>query len=421
MRISRTVTALAAAGLLAATLRGAAGPAATTPNVCTPSWKLVSAPAGPVTLEPDMIITGAAVDRAGDAWFAASDNFAPSSTLSWAYHWDGHSLSETTTVPQGSYTARSSSTGQPFDGPFTGPVSFDSRNDGWMIGLSRHPDSTLTGGVDNPQYAAHWSGGRWTITPLPVSPDPASFVPNPQGVAAVSPADAWAVGYYYSEAAGVAGALIEHWDGTQWSIVPNPASSQTGTRLAAITALSATDVWAVGEQNAGTSTQVPFTEHWDGTSWTVVPAPPAAAPSRFIAVSADSPSDAWAVGSQLEPGTTNAATSLVEHWNGTEWSVVTGLPDLSSSELLAVYAASPSDVWAPVYGLRTDSDLGTDEFLHWDGSSWTTVPVPGPHEYGVDDEYTGITGTGPDNIWAAGYTINPGNNTTPQIAHLSCG
>jgi hypothetical protein len=424
MRLRRGVTALAAAGLLAATLSGAAAEAATStaagskPGACTPSWKLVSAPAGPFVY-PQMMITGLAVDRAGQAWFPATGPGGEEATQAWAYHWTGHSFGATTTLPEGSYTDRASDSGEPFDGPWAGPVSFDSNSDGWMIGDEYLPDQSL------PEYAAHWSGGRWTIVPLPVSPKPESVTLYTGGVAAVSPSDAWAVGTY-SAGSGLAGALIEHWNGTQWSIFPNPASGQAGAWLTAITALSRTDIWAVGEQSAADGTIKTFTEHWNGQSWTVVPAPAAAAPSRFIAVSADSPTDAWAVGSQLQAGTGNSATALVEHWNGKAWSVVKGLPALGNGELLRVYAASSSDVWATVYAPRADTDLGTDEFLHWNGKSWSTVPVPGPHEYGLDYEYTGIAGTGPGNIWAAGWAIHPqvtisGNPTTPLIAHLTCG
>jgi hypothetical protein len=47
--------------------------------------------------------------------------------------------------------------------------------------------------------------------------------------------------------------------------------------------------------------------------------------------------------------------------------------------------------------------------------------VPGPQEYGTDDEYTGIGGTGPHDIWAAGSSIQPDGAEEPLIAHLSCG
>jgi hypothetical protein len=62
--------------------------------------------------------------------------------------------------------------------------------------------------------------------------------------------------------------VIEHWDGTSWSIVssPNPNPNVT-SRLSGIAAISANDIWAVGN-DAGW-----FSEHWDGTSWSIVNSP----------------------------------------------------------------------------------------------------------------------------------------------------
>jgi hypothetical protein len=56
--------------------------------------------------------------------------------------------------------------------------------------------------------------------------------------------------------------LIEHFDGTQWSLVPNPEPA--GGNLDAITALSPTNVWAVGSRRAGA--HLTLVMHYDGTS-----------------------------------------------------------------------------------------------------------------------------------------------------------
>src|SRR5438132_14227897 len=60
----------------------------------------------------------------------------------------------------------------------------------------------------------------WSIVPSPsVSGAPYNFL---NAVACVSPSDCWAVGDY---AAAKFQTLIEHWDGTSWSIVTSPAGS----------------------------------------------------------------------------------------------------------------------------------------------------------------------------------------------------
>jgi hypothetical protein len=60
------------------------------------------------------------------------------------------------------------------------------------------------------------------------------------GVAATSPASAWAVG-----SSGTSGrALIERWNGTAWKTVPSP--SPAGAGLVSVAATSASNAWVVG-------------------------------------------------------------------------------------------------------------------------------------------------------------------------------
>src|SRR5436190_9573578 len=89
------------------------------------------------------------------------------------------------------------------------------------------------------------------------------------GVAAVAPDDVWAVGGRdeLSRDHPHDHTLIEHWDGTRWSIVKSPNASGA-SRLDAIAAVGPDDIWAVGQGGDGV-----LTEHWDGTSWSIVPAP----------------------------------------------------------------------------------------------------------------------------------------------------
>jgi hypothetical protein len=63
------------------------------------------------------------------------------------------------------------------------------------------------------------------------------------GIAAVSASDVWVVGE--DEPSNTPQTLIQHWDGASWSLVPSP-NSATGGYLAAVAALSSTNVWAVG-------------------------------------------------------------------------------------------------------------------------------------------------------------------------------
>jgi hypothetical protein len=75
------------------------------------------------------------------------------------------------------------------------------------------------------------------------------------GVAVVSACNIWAVGWFTSDASGSAKdqTLIEHWDGSSWAVVPGPdlGSGPRGSQLTSVRAVSASDVWAVGVESHG--------------------------------------------------------------------------------------------------------------------------------------------------------------------------
>jgi len=68
-------------------------------------------------------------------------------------------------------------------------------------------------------------GNMWIIVSSSAGPNIAFYA-----VTALSTSDVWAVGN-----------IIEHWDGNIWSIVPNPVGYLSG-----VTALSTNDVWVCG-------------------------------------------------------------------------------------------------------------------------------------------------------------------------------
>jgi hypothetical protein len=139
----------------------------------------------------------------------------------------------------------------------------------------------------------HWNGTAWSQVP---SPDNGSTYLY--DVAAVSPTDAWAVGYGSS-----GGAFVTHWNGTAWSIVPAPALGS----LSGVTARSATDVWVAG----GDATGAPALAHWTGDGWSVTPVSVTGGvgtPALTDVTIADGTSE-WAVGSQWN-GTTGQSSSI---------------------------------------------------------------------------------------------------------------
>ena len=171
------------------------------------------------------------------------------------------------------------------------------------------------------------------------------------GVTTISRSDAWAVGV---NDATPSGALLMNWNGRAWRKVAAPASSASDT-LAAVAASGASDVWAVG---TATSTgrlavQRTLVLHWTGRRWLAVPSPsPGKAGNYLDAVTAVSPSDAWAVGNYC-PTTSSCGGSallghpLMLHWNGRRWSLVR-LPAFCAGGVMltSVSAVSGTSAWA---------------------------------------------------------------------------
>src|SRR5262249_58833403 len=104
------------------------------------------------------------------------------------------------------------------------------------------------------------------------------------------------------------------------------------------------------------------------------PSSPAGAAVRTItgelnAVSAVSASDAWAVGATGRFG----MVPLIVHWDGRNWSRVKGPGIPVSGKLLGVSMVSATDGWA----VGVNPFKGNHILLHWNGTSW--APVPGPN------------------------------------------
>ena len=105
--------------------------------------------------------------------------------------------------------------------------------------------------------------------------------------------------------------LLEHWNGSSWTVAGAPAPG--GIPLA-VAAVATNDVWAVGTDQLQDS----LAEHFDGSSWTAVPAPsPSAIVNELNGVAAVSSAGVWAAGAYYDGG----LRLLVEGWDGASWRV----------------------------------------------------------------------------------------------------
>jgi hypothetical protein len=247
-------------------------------------------------------------------------------------------------------------------------VSASSTTDAWAVGAQGRR-TWLTSRT----LAERWDGVKWQQVATPNPGQRRDRIDKLDAVVAIASNDAWAVGEY---GIGSAPPLLLHWNGSKWlrQIVPSAARHATFYDLAAV---SPSDVWAVGVSRLGLAR----TMHYNGSGWRVVPAVNPGPSASLSGVAATSSSDVWAVGDQH--GT------LVEHWDGTAWHLVT--PSRKSARELGVATTSPTDAWG--VGLTKSLDSGID---HWDGHAWKVVfrTPRGP--------LLAVAASGPTDVWAVG-------------------
>lgn len=266
-------------------------------------------------------------------------------------------------------------------------VSVLSADDAWAVGAHTIHGLRFA-------WTRHWDGTGWTHVPAP-SPGTLDNLLN--SVVAISPSDVWAVGTMKNQGDSDDSQLVEHWDGSTWSVVSPPAGAG---RPSSVSASGADDVWVVGDRYND-----PIAEHWDGTSWTGTHlAVPDVTPPYQVAlilpyaVTALSPTNAWVVGiyDALDGQGGYLRQPLVEHWNGTRWKLVPFPYQHEWSYLLAVSASSPNDIWA--VGL-VESYKSDPFFAHWAGRTWTATSTSSGNN---DSRLSSVTAISSNDAWAVG-------------------
>jgi hypothetical protein len=323
-----------------------------------------------------------------------------------------------------------------FSGAATGvpPANRNAQIDGWRgwhyfsAVTAMAPDSALTVGSIDPDdgccraMSQAWDGTDWTYATPHL---------DTEGVLAsvdsLSETDAWAVGHEY---VGQGRSLTEHWNGHRWK--PVYAGAAASVYLSDVSMVASDDVWAVGTYYWGEGGQIPVVMHWDGTTWTRLPA--LFDDGTLDTVTAISADDVWAVGLYSAglwhyDGTTwtrfanpldgyfSMSASATDdiwlsgqlagrgfaHWDGQTWTRVDS-PVLGANDgqLWDVTAFSKKDAWAVgnTYAVGSWADPDRAVIEHWNGRKWTIVPCP--HSHQVYEMLTAVGGSSPTDVWAIG-------------------
>jgi hypothetical protein len=176
-------------------------------------------------------------------------------------------------------------------------VAVLSATDAWAVG-----DYIVDGGGAQRTLIQHFDGATWTTVPSPnrLEGTNRNQINSLRGVTAIAPDDVWAVGHTVSYDDPYQ-TLTMHWNGAVWTIVDSPNYTFPGAynALLDVSAASAGDVWAVGGSPFGGVSGRGLLLHFDGVSWSLQPGPPNFefwASSTRTGVVAVSANDVWAVG-----------------------------------------------------------------------------------------------------------------------------
>lgn len=272
-----------------------------------------------------------------------------------------------------------------------------SEDDVWSVGGTDQPGHSHGGTL-----IEHWDGHRWRRVKSPNVRG--AEVSSLNSISAVSPDDIWVSGGGADESGAVVN-LMEHWDGHTWKAVDAPNNPASDINyLQSVSADSTGDAWAAADYVNAEGVWIPYAEHWNGHDWSIVSVPqPGGSLQTFLTgVVAIAPDDAWIVGQCID--SQGVPVTLTEHWNGTEWTVVSS-PNpqgVQASGLSAADASTSGDVWAA--GNSTTSAGRTKTLVeHWNGTEWSLVPSPNP-QGGGGSTLDAITAGGSDATWAVGET-----------------
>jgi hypothetical protein len=273
-------------------------------------------------------------------------------------------------------------------------VSAASKTDAWAVG------SYIPGlnGVLN-TLAQHFDGNRWTSYPLPNVGQQENAL---YAVSMPGPALAWAVGYYASGKFQQQ-TLIEHYNGTAWSVVPSPSPGALQNVLYSVAAITDNDAWAVGAQQDSSGLWHTLTEHWNGSAWSVVNAVDAGSTgNQLYAVRALASNNVYTVGQQANSAFPNQA--LIEHWDGSKWSVVTSPADPSASALPLGLTATSSTL-SLVGQQETDSAPYTTYVASGAPSSLSIMTSP--NNGTTENDLFAVANAADGSTWAVGWYIDP--------------
>jgi hypothetical protein len=195
------------------------------------------------------------------------------------------------------------------------------------------------------------------------------------------------------------------WNGTSWSMTNVQVPAGTDQQLLAVSCLSTTDCSAVGSYKPKSSPTRTLVERWNGSNWSIVTSPnPTQKAASLSGVSCVvSSGTCMAVGSYA---TKKGNKTLAETWDGSAWTIAnTPNPAKTASSTLSAVSCSGNGSCTAV------GEAGKKALAErWDGAVWTLQTVPQPS--GTYPQFNGVDCPSATSCVAVGLY---GTSSTPQL------
>lgn len=182
-----------------------------------------------------------------------------------------------------------------------------------------------------------------------------------------------------------------HFDGVSWT------RSNTSFHLIAAKALSRGDIWATALTPSGKAFR-PTVAHWDGWRWRTVPTPSLHSDpglqAVLTAITATSASNVWAVGYEAHKG---AFVPVALHWDGARWRRAD--PHGTGYGLYSVTQDGRGGIWA------AEGEGYQGGVIHFSSGKWSSPALPRLAADRVLAIRTVSLDPDTNAIWAAGILV----------------
>jgi hypothetical protein len=186
-----------------------------------------------------------------------------------------------------------------------------------------------------------------------------------------------------SRAFGTSSTLVEHWNGSTWTIQHSPGPG-LASELNDVSCPSARSCFAVGSFNGVDGNPRTLVERWNGSTWRVQKSPnnPYLGGSQLITVSCASARACMAVGTTYND-TQDVVRTYAQRWNGSRWTIERPVSPAGTNSLFIDVSCPAADACTAAGAsgatpIEAISDHGATLIERWDGRRWAIQPSPNP-------------------------------------------